>query len=87
MTWDKCIVEPTCDNLPDPDPSSGLRRKGEGAAVDMVKMGHSVVYECINRTLYQERDCHYYFFTRECTVITELRSTVAKVVYLTVNHS
>ena len=51
LTWDRCVVEPTCDDLPDPDPSSGLRRKGDGAAVDVVKMGHSVVYECINRTL------------------------------------
>ena len=60
LTWDRCVVEPTCDDLPDPDPSSGLRRKGDGAAVDVVKMGHSVVYECINRTLYQERDIYIY---------------------------
>ena len=45
------MVEPTCDDLPDPEveaPSSGLRRKKE-KAVDVVKLGHSVTYECINR--------------------------------------
>ena len=34
LTWDRCVVEPTCDNLPDPEkdaPSSGLRRKDKTA--------------------------------------------------------
>ena len=46
------MVEPTCGDLPDPDPTSGLRRKD---STDTVKMGNSVAYECINRTLYYVR--------------------------------
>ena len=53
LTWDRCVVEPTCGDLPDPDPASGLRRKD--SLTDMVKMGNTVAYECINRTLYHVR--------------------------------
>ena len=54
LTWDKCVVEPTCDDLPDPEqeaPDSGLRLKDKGVA--KVKVGDSVTFECINRGLYQ----------------------------------
>jgi hypothetical protein len=52
-TWPACYVEPTCASIPEPDAASGLRRVTPG---DFVKLGEPVVYECVNKSNYQEME-------------------------------
>ena len=60
--WDKCYVEPTCSDLPNPEvdaPNTGLRKKDEKAT--KIKVGEVMVFECINRTHHHETPtvmCH-----------------------------
>ncbi len=44
--WPECYLEPTCTNLAEPAPTSGMQRATEG---DKVKLGDYVVYECTRR--------------------------------------